>query len=269
MDELMSQLAGKRILITGAGQGMGHAISLGMARAGAEALVVTDVNETNGQAIADALTAQGATATFIKADLRNGGEIKALVEGAVAFMGGLDCVVNNAGVIDSQLIDDATIEGLDEATWDLVMDVNLKAIWLMTKYAAPHLRASDRGATIVNSASVSGINGTKAGVAYGASKAGVIQFTKSSALFLAPEVRVNCYLPGTIETPMALGHIAASPDPEDTVRRMTGAHLLPRMGEPSEVSDLVCFLASDQSSFITGVAIPIDGGMLAWRGLRS
>ncbi len=265
----MTQLAGKRILITGAGQGMGHAIALGMAAAGAEAIVVTDVNESNGQAIAAQLQDSGAKAAFIRADLRSGTEIEELIAGSVAFMGGLDCVVNNAGVIDSQIADNATIEGLDEATWDLVMDVNLKAIWLMTKYAAPHLRASGRGATIINSASVSGINGTKAGVAYGASKAGVIQFTKSSALYLAPEVRVNCYLPGTIETPMALGHIAASPDREDTVRRMTGAHLLPRMGQSSEVADLVCFLASDQSSFITGVAIPIDGGMLAWRGVRS
>ena len=264
----MSQLAGKRVLITGAGQGMGYAIALGMAAAGAEAIVVTDVNEANGAAIASQLQASGTTATFIRADLRNGADIEALITGAVEFMGGLDCVVNNAGVIDSQIADNATIEGLDEATWDLVMDVNLKAIWLITKYAAPHLRASGRGATIINSASVSGINGTKAGVAYGASKAGVIQFTKSSALYLAPEVRVNCYLPGTIETPMSLGHIEASPDREDTLRRMTGAHLLPRMGEPSEVSDLVCFLASDQSTFITGVAIPIDGGMLAWRGVR-
>jgi len=264
----VTQLAGKRILITGAGQGMGHAIALGMAAAGAEAIVVTDVNETNGQAIALAVQVTGVKASFIKADLRSGSDIESLIDGAVAFMGGLDCVVNNAGVIDSQIADDATIEGLDEATWDLVMDVNLKAIWLMTKYAAAHLRASGRGATVINSASVSGMNGTKAGVAYGASKAGVIQFTKSSALYLAPEVRVNCYLPGTIETPMSLGHIEASPDREDTLRRMTGAHLLPRMGEPSEVSDLVCFLASDQSSFITGVAIPIDGGMLAWRGVR-
>ncbi len=264
----MSQLAGKRILITGAGQGMGYAIALGMAAAGAEAIVVTDVNESNGHSIAEAVRDIGVKATFIRADLRNGAEIEALIDGSVTFMGGLDCVVNNAGVIDSQLSDNATIEGLDEATWDLVMDVNLKAIWLMTKFAAPHLRASGRGATIINSASVSGINGTKAGVAYGASKAGVIQFTKSSALYLAPEVRVNCYLPGTIETPMSLGHLDASPDRADTLRRMTGAHLLPRMGEPSEVSDLVCFLASDQSSFITGVAIPIDGGMLAWRGVR-
>jgi NAD(P)-dependent dehydrogenase (short-subunit alcohol dehydrogenase family) len=264
----MTQLAGKRILITGAGQGMGYGIALGMAAAGAEAIVVTDVNEANGQAIASAVQDTGVKACFIKADLRSGSDIESLIHGAVAFMGGLDCIVNNAGVIDSQLSDNATIEGLDEATWDLVMDVNLKAIWLMTKYAAPHLRASGRGATIINSASVSGINGTKAGVAYGASKAGVIQFTKSSALFLAPDVRVNCYLPGTIETPMSLGHIEASPDREDTLRRMTGAHLLPRMGQSSEVADLVCFLASDQSSFITGVAIPIDGGMLAWRGVR-
>lgn len=265
----MTQLAGKRVLVTGAGQGMGQAIALGMAAAGAEAIVVTDVNASNGEAISAAVQEVGVKATFIKADLRSGTEIQSLIEGAVAFMGGLDCVVNNAGVIDSQIADDATIEGLDEATWDLVMDVNLKAIWLMTKYAAPHLRASGRGATIINSASVSGINGTKAGVAYGASKAGVIQFTKSSALYLAPHVRVNCYLPGTIETPMSLGHLEASSNREDTLSRMTGAHLLPRMGEPSEVADLVCFLASEQSSFITGVAIPIDGGMLAWRGVRS
>ena len=79
---------------------------------------------------------------------------------------------------------------------------------------------------------------------------------------------MNCYLPGTIETPMSLGHLEASANRDDTLSRMTGAHLLPRMGEPSEVADLVCFLASDQSSFITGTAIPIDGGMLAWRGVR-
>lgn len=264
----MNSLEGKRCLITGAGQGMGKAIALGMAAAGAEAIVVTDVNVERGTEVAEQLQASGAKAAFIPADLRDGKQIAALVEQAAKFMGGIDSVVNNAGVLDSQFAKDPTIEGLNEDEWDTVMDVNLKAVWLMTKYASPYLKASDRGATIINSASVSGAHGTKAGIAYGASKAGVIQLTKSSALYLAPKVRVNCYLPGAIETPMALGHIAVSVDPEDTTLRMTGAHMLPRFGQPSEVADLVCFLASDNSSFITGVAIPIDGGMLGWRGVR-
>ncbi len=265
----MTDLAGKRVLVTGAGQGMGRAIAIEAARQGAQSVVVTDVNVQTGQETAELVSAAGAQSMFVAADLRQSDQIQGLITAAVDWADGLDTLVNNAGVLDSQLTEHATLEGLDEAAWDAVMDVNIKAVWLMTKFAAPALKASDRGPSIVNSASVSGVHGTKAGIAYGASKAAVIHFTKSSALYFAPTVRVNCYLPGMIQTPMALGHIEASPDPVDTIARMTGAQLIPRPGDPYEVAALACFLASDRASFITGGVYPVDGGMLAWRGVRS
>jgi NAD(P)-dependent dehydrogenase (short-subunit alcohol dehydrogenase family) len=150
----------------------------------------------------------------------------------------------------------------------MVMAVNLKAVWVATQAAAPHLRASDRGPSIVNSASVAGVHGTVSAMAYGASKAGVIQLTKSSAVALAPHIRVNAYLPGSIDTPMAQGHLVSGADRARTEQRMTGTQLMPRFGTSEEVANVACFLASDAASFMTGAIVAVDGGTLAWRGVR-
>ncbi len=264
----MSRLDGKRVLVTGAAQGMGRSIAVMAAERGAESVTVTDVQAGAADETADLVRAAGAKAAVVIADLTKGDEIRALIEASVTFAGGLDTLINNAGIIDSALMDGASFDTIDERVWDLVFDVNVKAVWLASQAAAEHLRASDRGPSIVNSASVSGINGTQNAVAYGASKAALIQLTKSTAVALAPQVRVNAFLPGAIATPMAMAFLDSVDNREYTQKHMTGAHLLPRFGEADEVAEVACFLASDAASFVTGGIYAVDGGTLAWRGLQ-
>jgi NAD(P)-dependent dehydrogenase (short-subunit alcohol dehydrogenase family) len=261
-------LEGKRVIVTGAAQGMGRAIAVQCALQGAEAVTVTD-RQVDGAAETAALVEQaGARALAVEADLTDAEQISRLVEQSVAFAGGLDTLVNNAGVIDSAFIQPAGFDTLDEATWDIVMDVNVKAVWLATRAAAPHLGSSGRGPSIVNSASVAGVHGTVSAIAYGASKAAVIQLTKSCAVALGPHVRVNAYLPGSIDTPMAQGHLVSGADRRRTELRMTGTQVIPRFGTAEEVAQVACFLASDAASFVTGGIYAVDGGTLAWRGIR-
>lgn len=266
---MSDQLAGKRILVTGAAQGMGRGIAVEAARQGAESVVVHDVQADAAEETAALVRQAGAQSTVVVADLRDAGAISRMIEESVAFAGGLDTLINNAGVIDTTFLHPSGFDTLDEATWDIVMDVNLKAVWLATKAAAPHLRASGRGPSIVNSASVAGVHGTVSAMAYGASKAGVIQLTKSCAVALAPGIRVNAYLPGSIDTPMAQGHLESGADREKTAQRMTGTQLMPRFGSVDEVAQVACFLASDAASFVTGGIYPVDGGTLAWRGVQN
>ncbi len=262
------QLIGKRMLVTGAAQGMGRGIAVEAARQGAESVVIHDVQRESAEETAALVREQGARAQVVVADLRDAAAITRMIEESVEFAGGLDTLINNAGVIDTSFLQPSGFDTLDEATWDIVMDVNLKAVWLATRAAAPHLRASDRGPSIVNSASVAGVHGTVSAMAYGASKAGVIQLTKSCAVALAPGIRVNAYLPGSIDTPMAQGHLASGADRERIARRMTGTQLMPRFGSVNEVAQVACFLASDAASFVTGGIYPVDGGTLAWRGVQ-
>ncbi|MBO4259718.1 glucose 1-dehydrogenase [Streptomyces griseorubiginosus] len=266
----VGSLDGKAALVTGAGQGIGRAIAVELARRGASAVAVADRDAETATETAALVRAAGARAEPIVCDLRVRDDIAGMVTRAAEHFDGLDVLVNNAGVIETAFTTepDRGVDSLPEEVWDAVYEVNLKAVWLTTKFAAPFLRRSTRGPAIVNTASVSGLTGFANAPAYGVTKAGVIHLTKVTAVDLAP-VRCNCFCPGVIETRLTRDFLAAAADPGAAERELTAPQLVERLGRPEEVAALACFLASDDAAFITGSAYVIDGGALAWLGVRN
>jgi NAD(P)-dependent dehydrogenase (short-subunit alcohol dehydrogenase family) len=260
-------LDGKLALVTGAGQGIGRAIAVEMARGGAGAVAVADLDLANAEETAALVREAGAQAQAIAVNLRDRDQIAAMVTATVDGFGGLDVLCNNAGIIETSLTADCAVDTLPDDVWDAVYEVNLRAVWLTTKLAAPHLRRSTRGPAIVNTASVSGLTGFSHGPVYCTTKGGVIQLTKVTAIDLAP-VRCNCFAPGVIETPLSRAFIDVAEDPAAFERAMLAPQLVDRMGRPQEVAKLACYLASDDAAFINGAVFPIDGGALAWMGVR-
>jgi NAD(P)-dependent dehydrogenase (short-subunit alcohol dehydrogenase family) len=260
-------LEGRVCVVTGAASGMGRATAIEMARRGAR-VVVTDINRGGGADAVDEITAAGGEAIFIPCNLRSRTEIESMTEAAAKQYGGIDVLLNNAAVGESALTDRTSTEELPEEIWDTVYEINLKALWLTSRAAIPHLKQSKSG-TIINVASTGAFVAYPMSVCYCATKGAVVMLTKAMAVDLAKYgIRVNCYCPGTIDTPMAKRFFEAAEDKEAIIGMLTGAQLIPRLGRPEEIAKLACFLASDDASFITGAVYVIDGGALAWRGTR-
>lgn len=264
-----NRLDGKVCVITGAGSGMGRACAIEMAAQGGK-VMVTDVNEAAARETLEMITAVGDEADMFVCNLRKPDEIKALMIYTGERFGGIDVLHNNAAVHETDLTDKTSIEELPDDIWDMVYEINLKAIWLTTKYAVPYLKKSTLGPAIVNVASTGSFVSYPQAGAYCATKGGVLLLTKAAAVDLAAYgIRCNCYCPGAIDTPMLKKYYEAAPDKGAILSVLTSAHLIPRLGKVEEIAKLACFLASNDSSFITGASYVIDGGTLAWRGTRA
>jgi NAD(P)-dependent dehydrogenase (short-subunit alcohol dehydrogenase family) len=195
-----------------------------------------------------------------------------MIAAAKDTYGRLDVLHNNAGVHETNFTTtQAQSYELPEEIWDKVIAINLKGPWMCSKYAAP-VMAETGGGAIVNAASIGGLVGYPMGGAYGPSKAGIVQLTRVMAIELAPmNIRVNAYAPGNTDTPMVSKYYDTAPPGEQEMikQQLLGTHLFGRLGEPREVANLVVFLASDESSMMTGTCVTIDLGTTAWRGMRS
>jgi NAD(P)-dependent dehydrogenase (short-subunit alcohol dehydrogenase family) len=256
---------GLNFVITGASKGIGAGTARLAAQRGAR-VVVSDVDDAAGEQLVVEICQGGGEAVYQHCDVTDDQQVQELMNVAAAAHGGIDVLHNNAGVHESMLGTDLSLDEMSRATFERVLAINLVGPWLCSKYALPFLKKSDH-ASIINAGSTSSVAGYPQCLAYGASKGGVVQLTKSLAVDLAAhKIRVNCYCPGSIHTQMVDDFLAAAPDPEAMLGTMTHTHLIPRMGQPRDVAELVCYLASDQSSFVNGVAWLIDGGSLAWRG---
>jgi NAD(P)-dependent dehydrogenase (short-subunit alcohol dehydrogenase family) len=250
------KLEGKVIMITGGSTGIGFATARRCVAEGASVLIA-DINETAGVAAASELNAAGGKVHFHPTNVTQASAVEAAVAEAVSRFGRLDGAFNNAG-IDGGFTN--TIKMTEEA-FDQTIAVNLKGVWLCMKYQIEQFLAQGSGGAIVNTASVAGLVGTRGGIAYCASKHGVVGMTKCAALdFSRKKIRVNAVCPGLIKTPM-LEHMAEITGV--SVEAYANQEPVGRLGEPREIGDTVAFLLSEDSSFITGVALPVDGGWTA------
>jgi meso-butanediol dehydrogenase/(S,S)-butanediol dehydrogenase/diacetyl reductase len=243
-------LEGKAAVVTGAASGIGAASALRFAAEGAR-VVVADIRPAKAAAIASDIVSRGGEADVFEVDVQNAESVQRMIEHCVQRYGGIDVLFNNAGTLRP-----GPAEELSVADWDFVMGVNVRSVFLGAKFAVPHMRRQG-GGSIINTASISGLDGEAGSVVYSASKAAVINLTRALSTDHAAEgIRVNAICPGTIETPPVSRALA------DPAIRATyiAAHSVRRLGRPDEIANAAVWLASDQASFVTGHALVVDGG---------
>ena len=242
-------------VVTGAGMGMGEATAIAFAREGAS-IAVVDINPEAGRETVDEIQAEGGRATFIEADVAIASDTQCIATETVDAFGGIDILVNNAGIQHYGSVIETT-----EAEWDRVLGVNLKSIFLCSKYCIPEIQKRGGGA-VINVASVQGLASQDRVAPYSATKGGAISLTRNMAIdFASDNIRVNCVCPGAIDTPLLRDAATLSPDPIQMVQQWADSHLFKRLGRPEEVAQVILFLASERASLVTGAAYVVDGGL--------
>ncbi len=250
----LRRLRGKRAIVTGGGSGIGRAIALRLAQEGARVLI----GDLNPQAAVGVAGEIGPEAMSQAVDVAQAQQVQALVDQAVGKWGGLDIMVNNAGVGIA-----ATTPDTEENDWDLLMSVNLKGAFLGMKYAIPAIRDSGGGA-IINMSSVAALVGVPDRAAYCAAKGGILSLTRAAAIdHVAEGVRINCICPGTVDTPWVQRITEGYDDPEAARAAMKARQPHGRLVTPEEIAAMAAYLASDEAGSVVGAAMIVDGGMTA------
>jgi len=252
----MGRLDGKVAVITGAASGIGRGTAIRFAGEGA-AVVLADLNQDGGESAVRECKENGGRAVFQKTDVASGDDIKAAIDRAVREFGKLDIIFNNAGLGGAV----GTIEEVSFENWDRTMAILLRAVFAGMKYAVPEMRKVG-GGSIISTASVAGLRGGAGPHAYSAAKAAVINLTRSVALEVGKDrIRVNCICPGGINTPLINGRV---PGGEAVAAQfLAQIQAIPRAGRPDDIANMALFLASDESEWVTGTAMVVDGGLTA------
>lgn len=252
---MAGRVNGKIALVTGGGSGIGRATALVFAREGAK-VVIADVVVSGGEETVRLIKAAGGEAVFVKADVSKAPEVEALIKQTVDTYGRLDCAFNNAGIEG----DMASTADCTEENWDRTVAIDLKGVWLCLKYEIPQMLKQGGGA-IVNTASVAGLVGFVGLPAYVAAKHGVNGLTKTAALEYAKAgIRVNAVCPGVIKTPMVDRLFSSQPHAGEAIAALEPVG---RLGKPEEIGEAVVWLCSDAASFVTGLPMAVDGGLVA------
>jgi len=249
-------LNGKVALVTGGASGIGRATAVAFARGGAK-VAIADIDGRGGEQTLGMIQQAGGDGLFAGCDVSSAADVKALIERVVSRYGRLDCAANIAAIEGTP----RRIDQVPDEEFDRIIQVNLRGVWLCMKYEVVQMLKQASGGAIVNLSSAAGLVGSVRSPAYGASKHGVVGLTKSAALQLAKNnVRVNAVCPGGILTPMTERIAAAA---GGTQAQLGAAHPVGRMGRPEEIAAAVLWLCSDEASFVTGFAAPVDGGLTA------
>lgn len=245
----------KVVLITGAGVGIGRAAAVQFGKDGAK-IAVNSLTPANGQETLRRVKETGAQGVYLQGDVAVAADAERMVQETINAFGRIDVLVNNAGIVLPGRVDN-----MSEEDWDKTMAVNLKGVFLVSKYAIPEMRKVG-GGVIVHNASSAALKGVKDRGAYSASKGGVLALTKAMAAdYIDENIRVNCVCPGTTDTPSLESRIRAFADPEKARKDFIKRQPMKRLGKAEEIAAAILFAASDEAAFMNGTIIAIDGGM--------